>query len=236
MVLKLKDLSQKIKMKILSILIVFTVLACQPKKTETVQQQTISKNKVENSAVSTDAKPNDSSFKNDEGVKTRIPKVATLKKSLTEENPFVEADASFQWDANQKLEKLLKHYGKNIPDYYGGAFINDKGNLVVNIKGNLVKGKEQVIKIIGSKNVLFDTKKYSYKELNSVMDYLNEYSRNPKNKPYSENMKTWELREIEGLIGMGLLDDSPEKIREFRKHVSDFPGIVFYHSKGITFD
>ena len=42
----------------------------------------------------------------------------------------IEADSDFQWDANQKLEKLLKYYGDNIPDYYGGGFINNKRNLV----------------------------------------------------------------------------------------------------------
>lgn len=135
-------------MKILSVLIALTVLACQPGKTVTAQKQTISDNKVENSVVPAEIKPKDSSFKNGEGLKARIPEKDTLKKALTAEKPFVEADASFQWDANQKLEKLLKHYGKNIPNYYSGAFINDKGNLVINIRGNLQKGKSEVIRLL----------------------------------------------------------------------------------------
>lgn len=222
-------------MKILSLLILFTVLACQPKKTETAQKQTISENKVENSLVSTDAKPNDSSFKNDEGVKARIPRVDTLKKFLTEENPFVEADASFQWDANQKLEKLLKHYGENIPDYYGGAFINDKGNLVINIRGNLQKGKSEFIKIIGAGNVLFQNKKYSYKELNDIMNFLNEFAQNPQNRDKMKNVPCWSLMELENYVEVCMIENTPEKQAEFRKNVLDSDAIRFRKSGPMVF-
>ena len=107
----------------------------------------------------------------------------------------IEANSDFQWDANQKLEKLLKHYGDNIPDYYGGGFINEKGNLVVNIKGELSKGKAQVIDVIGGENVLFQSKKYSHNELNAIMDYLNEFAQKPENKNYMDNLSAWSQME-----------------------------------------
>ena len=221
-------------MKILSILIAFTVLACQPKKTETTQQQAISEKKLENSAVSSNAKLKDSSFKNDEGVKARIPKVDTLKKSLTEENPFLEADASFQWDANQKLEKLLKHYGKNIPDYYGGAFINDKGHLVISIKGNLQDGKPKISKIIGTDNIIFQSSKHSLNELKRIMDVINKSFENPSKKPYTKNIMTAGSFENKGYVEIGLKDNSIEKQNEFRKHIIDSPLLKFVKSGPIV--
>ena len=52
----------------------------------------------------------------------------TAKQKLPEEikQNSVEADADFQWEANEKLSKLLKHYGENLPDYFGGGFIDEK--------------------------------------------------------------------------------------------------------------
>lgn len=222
-------------MKILSLLILFTVLACQPKKTETAQQQTVSGTQEQISSVSADTQPKDSSFKNGEGLKARIPETDTLKKALTEEKPFAEADASFQWEANQKLEKLLKHYGKNIPDYYGGAFINDKGNLVINIRGNLQKGKSEVIKIIGAGNVLFQNKKYSYKELNDIMNFLNEFAQNPQNRDKMKNVPCWGLMELENYVEVCMLENTPEKQAEFRKNVLDSDAVRFRKSGPMVF-
>lgn len=222
-------------MKILSVLTALTVLACQPGKTETAQKQTISENKVENSVVPTEIKPKDSSFKNGEGLKARIPEKDTLKKALTAENPFVEADASFQWDANQKLEKLLKHYGNNIPNYYSGAFINDKGNLVINIRENLQKGKSEVIKIIGARNVLFQNKTYSYKELNDIMNFLNEFAQNPQNRDKMKNVPCWSLMELENYVEVCMLENTPEKQAEFRKNVLDSDAIRFRKSGPMVF-
>lgn len=195
------------------------IISCHQKTKETEEAKT----DVPEIVKETDTKTESSEPKTD---------TLTPKKNET----FVEADADFQQDANLKLEKLLKKFGSHFPDYYGGAFINDQGNLVINIKGNLAKGKTEVIKIIGSENVLFEARKYSHKELSDIMNYLNDFSRNPKNKPYSQNMKSWELHDMEGIIGVGLSDNSAEKIQEFRKHVTDFPGIIFYHSEGIKND
>ena len=144
-----------------------------------------------------------------------------------------EADAAFQWEANQKLEKLLKHFGKNIPGYYGGAFINDSGDLEINLFGDTAKGKREIIKIIGSENVHFNTQKYSYNELNKLMTFLNDFAQNPANKKYAENMSFWGVMEKEGYVQMGLLDNSPEKIKEFKAHIHNSPAIKFVKSSGI---
>lgn len=220
-------------MKLLSLFIACTVLACQPR--QTAQQQTVSETQEQRSSVSADIQPKDSSFRNSEGIKIRIPETDTLKKALTEEKPFAEADAGFQWEANQKLEKLLKHYGKNIPDYYSGAFINDKGNLVINISGNLQKGRSEVIKIIGAGNVLFQNKKYSYKELNDIMNFLNEFAQNPQNRDKLKNVPCWSLMELENYVEVCMLENTPEKQAEFRKNVLDSDAVRFRKSGPMVF-
>ena len=131
------------------------------------------------------------------------------------------------------MEKLLKHFGKNIPGYYGGAFINDSGDLEINLFGDTAKGKREIIKIIGSENVHFNTQKYSYNELNKLMTFLNDFAQNPANKKYAKNMSFWALMEKEGYIQMGLLDNSPEKIKEFKAHIHNSPAIKFVKSSGI---
>lgn len=215
-------------MKRLSAILLFTILACQPKTKVVTEQQTTYENKTEK--FNTPDTLKSIAFKNDEGVKDEILKVDSLKRDLTKERPFVEADASFQWDANQKLEKLLKHFGKHIPDYYGGAFINDNGNLVINIKGNLKEGKSKISKIIGVRNIIFQSAKHSLSELNRIMDIINKSFDTPVKKQYTKNIMSASSYEDKGYVEVGLKDNSPEKQKEFREHIVDSPLLRFVES------
>lgn len=173
--------------------------------------------------------------KNNSEVSHSEPKTSVVAKNDTINKPdFKEADAEFQRDANEKLDKLLKFFGENAPDYYGGAFINEKGNLVINIKGDLNAGKDKISKIIGSENVVFQNKKYSQAELTKMMDFLNAFAQNPANKKYTQNLMSWGLNEYDNRIDVGMKDTSPEKIKEFREHVTDFPAIKFFKSCGFV--
>ena len=217
-------------MKLLGIVIALTLLACLPKQKVTNEQKTVSEGTAEKSNAIEPLK--DTVFKNSEGQKSTIPKpkVDTLKKSPASEKPLEEADASFQWDANRKLEKLLNHFGKNMPDYYGGAFINDKGNLVININGNLEEGKSKISTIIGTENILFQPAKHSLNELNRVMEVINKSFENPALKEYTKNIMTAASLEDKGYVEVGLKDNSPEKQKEFRKHIIDSPFLKFVKS------
>lgn len=157
-----------------------------------------------------------------------------LQKETPEKPEFKEADAEFQRDANDKLDKLLQSFGEKTPDYYGGAFINEKGNLVINIKGDLISGKEKITKIIGSDNIIFQNKHYSLTELSKVMNLINSFAQNPANKKYTQNLMNWSLNETENCIDVGMKDISPEKIKEFREHVTDFSAVKFYKSGGLV--
>ena len=123
-------------MKNISIIILIFVLNCQQKKSAEIKNQNhiVERDTVQN----VESNPVSESLAKD-----------TAKQKLPEEikQNSVEADADFQWEANEKLSKLLKHYGENLPDYFGGGFIDEKGNLVINIKGNwkMVNEKSRIL-------------------------------------------------------------------------------------------
>ena len=171
-------------MKNLSIIILVFVLSCQQKKSTEIKSQ--------NHIVERDTIQN---VENNSISKSLT--MDTAKQKLPEEikQNSVEADADFQWEANEKLSKLLKHYGENLPDYFGGGFIDEKGNLVINIKGKLENGKGKVTNIIGSDNIRFKSTKYSSKELNDIMEYLNNFAQKPENKKTIINLSGWSLME-----------------------------------------
>lgn len=140
-------------MKNISIIILIFVLSCQQKKSTEIKSQNHiverdTVQNVENNPVSKSLEKH------------------TAKQKLPEEikQNSVEADADFQWEANEKLSKLLKHYGENLPDYFGGGFIDEKGNLVINIKGNwkMVNEKSRILLAV----IIFDLRVQSIRAKN----------------------------------------------------------------------
>lgn len=151
----------------------------------------------------------------------------TIEQKLPEQRKqnSVDADADFQQGANEKLTKLLKHYGENIPDYFGGGFIDDKGNLVINIKGNLKNGRIKVSNIISSENVRFLNTKYSNKELIDIMDYLNEFAQKPENKKYFNNISA--VSQMESYIEVCFKKMYENSEADFKKFILDSKAIHF---------
>ena len=195
------------------VLLVF-VLSCQQKKSTEIKSQ--------NHTLEIDTLQ---SVENSPVMKSLT--LDTVKQKLHEEikQNSVEADADFQWEANEKLSKLLKHYGENMPDYFGGGFIDEKGNLVINIKGKLENGKGKVTNIIGSDNIRFKSTKYSSKELNDIMDYLNNFAQKPENKKIIINLSGWSQMENYIEVCFKKMDKNSEA--DFRKYVLDSEAIRF---------
>lgn len=173
------------------------------------------------------------SVKNSQGSKSH--KVDSIINKVPEQTKpsFVEADADFQQEANEKLTKLLKHYGENMPDYFGGGSIDDKGNLVINIKGNLKNGKIKITNIIGSENVIFQKTKYSNKELIAIMDYLNDFAQKPENKEYTANLSAWS--QMENYIEVCFVKMNKNSESDFRKYILDSEAIRFKECGRIQF-
>jgi len=112
-----------------------------------------------------------------------------------------------------------------LPDYFGGGFIDEKGNLVVNIKGKLENGKRKITNIIGSDNIRFKSTKYSSKELNDIMDYLNHFAQKSENKKTITNLSGWSLMANYIEVCFKKMDKNSEV--DFRKYILDSEAIRF---------
>ena len=201
-------------MKNISIIILIFVLNCQQKKSTEIKSQ--------NHIVERDTVQN---VENNPVSKSLAKDTAKQKLPVKIKQNSVEADSDFQRVANEKLSKLLKIYGENLPDYFGGGFIDEKGNLVINIKGKLENGKEKVTNIIGSNNIRFKSTKYSSKELNDIMEYLNNFAQKPENKKAIINLSGWSLMENYVEVCFKKMDKNSEA--DFRKHILDSEAIRF---------
>ena len=138
----------------------------------------------------------------------------------------VEADASHQQHANNKLDSLLNSE-EDISDYYAGSYIDADGNLIINIKGDLDEGKAKIISIIGDEQVQFRKKQFSHKELSDIMTYLNEFAEKPENSKYIENLSSWALMERENHVEVCMIEMNEKAKEDFKNHILDSDAIVF---------
>lgn len=85
-------------------------------------------------------------------------------------------DAPVQAGA-EDYQKLMDHFNGTLPDWYGGAYIDDDNNLMVQLvedKDPADKSLElQVLDWTGSDSVMFSSCKYSLNQLKELMDRLN---------------------------------------------------------------
>lgn len=82
---------------------------------------------------------------------------------------------------------------------------------------------------------MFQNKIYSYKELNDIMNFLNEFAQNPQNRDKMKNVPCWGLMELENYVEVCMLENTPEKQAEFRKNVLDSDAIRFRKSGPMVF-
>lgn len=77
----------------------------------------------------------------------------------------------------EDYQKLMDHFNGTLPDWYGGAYLNDSGWLVVQLVEDKDPGDKslelQVLDWTGSDNVMFSSCKYSLNQLKELMEKLN---------------------------------------------------------------
>lgn len=162
--------------------------------------------------------------------------------AITLAEGVTEADASHQWEANEKLTTLIASFGTtenrfkekipDYPDYYGGAYVTPEGKAVVLIKGDAETGKSNVLALTGSGGIEFGSADYSFAELTGIMDRLNEFAINKENPAAQKNFNIFSLMDQQNRVVVELNEYSEAKIDEFKKLVLDDPAITFVQSKG----
>lgn len=158
------------------------------------------------------------------------------------EQPGIEADASHQWEANEKLTRLIESFGttKNrfqedvplYPDYYGGAYITEQGSLTILLHGDQEKGKQAVHAVIGSDNMEFKPAEHSYGYLTTVMDELNEFALSKKDPSSLEFLTGFALMDATNEVEVQVIGLNNQKIAMLQKSVFNKAGIKFKESTG----
>ena len=149
---------------------------------------------------------------------------------IPEFNPEEEAGMDEQIEANEILTEISEpktSKSKSLYDeYYGGGFMDKHGNLTIMVKGDTAMGKKIVDPKKNNGKIKFVKCKYSLAELNALMDYLNEYSKD-NNDAESMNMSAWGISEEDNVLEMYLYDTSSSAIKKFKEKISNSPAIKF---------
>ena len=134
---------------------------------------------------------------------------------------YDELMASFATTYSNSGEKIY-------PDYYGGSYINDAGQLIVYVTDNV----QRPAVLSDNANVVYEPCTYSYNELLSVMDTLNNYKFSRSNDAIASNFNEFGLYDSENRIIVKLDDLSEESIKEFKENVCDSAVIKFEQGCG----
>lgn len=143
-------------------------------------------------------------------------------------------EISVQESAAAAYDELMTSFSstysneKIYPDYYGGSYINDNGKLVVYVTN---EGSQPTI-LQSNEDVIYEPCTYSYNELLSVMDELNEYKFNQSDTAIANGFNEFGLYDSENSIIVKLDDLSEQSIKEFKENVSDSEAIKFEQGIG----
>lgn len=114
-----------------------------------------------------------------------------------------------------------------FPDFYGGAWLTSDGKLVVLLKGDLAEGQRVITEAVENDEVLvFNPCQYSYMELDTLMDRLNEKMRQAPSAIF-QNVCTYGLFEKENNIQIELENCEETDIEAFEQYFFTHPAFVF---------
>lgn len=145
-----------------------------------------------------------------------------------------EVAADFQEAANNANEEILSRISKKTrnsdspdkyPDYYGGSFVGKDGSLTVYVKGDSATAARKIKAVNNSKVVKFKKARYSYKDLEKIMDYI-EYNLPKASRSITQNVSGYALSDLDNRVEIYLIDCSKEKIAEF-KTFYNHPALIF---------
>lgn len=120
----------------------------------------------------------------------------------------------------------------DYPEYFGGSFTNDEGNFIIYVTQDSIKYREKLSQLLGTNDINIQMCNYSYKNLNEIMDYLDNYKLDGVKSEVSNNMVGWGLYARENCIKIELKDYSDARIQEFKDNIMDSPAITFEKYKG----
>ncbi|MDR1801000.1 MAG: hypothetical protein LBQ95_04095 [Lachnospiraceae bacterium] len=120
----------------------------------------------------------------------------------------------------------------NYPEYFGGAYINEKGDFVVKIESSFYdkqrSGIEREIEIsVKSKNFITETATYSFEYLTTTLETLSEYLINNPESEITKNVSGAMIVDDKNIILIELYDASQVNVDKVKS--------LFKESSSITF-
>jgi len=153
-----------------------------------------------------------------------------------------EVDASHQWEANEKLTKLLASFGSErvmenherpkYPEHYGGGYITEQGGLVVYVHGDFEKGKKAIASVIGEDNIKFKETKYSYPYLISLMDDFYAFVMKREDPGITEILSGFSLMDMTNDVEVQVVGLDERKLEILKRSIFNRPGVRFERSEG----
>ena len=122
------------------------------------------------------------------------------------------------------------------PEYYGGAFVDEKGELNIYIKGNKAQKNvaySDIGRVIRQDDYNALDAKYSQKELKHAIRLVVDFWSQPENKDTAVVFPSYYLDERNNRLVVQLLDTRDSLIELFQKSVLDSSMIVFEKSLGL---
>ncbi|MDD2243065.1 MAG: hypothetical protein PHY69_04085 [Dysgonamonadaceae bacterium] len=146
--------------------------------------------------------------------------------------------------ADSLNEMLLNFFDKDqriefFPDYYGGSYIDDKGNLVVLVTKDSDINKSDIAQIIKNENFTVLTVNYSYKKISSVMDSIDAFISNysiPNNHIVLQYFTGAYIDVMQNCVVMQFSILMPELIYSFKKNVTDSSVVKFRKNENTFFN
>lgn len=159
----------------------------------------------------------------------------TLK--LTEETFYETKSFKKNSSAGEQYQKVMSHFrrdkGKLVyPAYYGGSYINEDNEYVIMLKGDVNQYKGTIFNILGNKDVILKSCKFSYRHLTAMMDKLNDIMQSKSFRNYTN----YYIDETRNCIMMGLRPFDKKHINEFQQMVTNDPCIEFEEGDEIVLE
>ena len=141
-----------------------------------------------------------------------------------------------------QYEKLMDSFEETetgeliYPNYYGGSYIDDDGGFVVCVVAANAEEKKYASKsieeTINASDFKIENVKYSYNELEEMMEFLNKYKQITRDSEIAKSWSGYFLSDSDNAVFVELDDVSDEQISLFRKEVTASPMIRFINSGG----
>lgn len=141
-----------------------------------------------------------------------------MRQSIVQTNPAIDPDT------------IERYY----PDYYGGSYLNDKGQLVILVTDDTEEIKQKICSFAGSDDIIFEPARFSYAQLEKIQsDVMQQKSRlsaqsnNPALRRLAEDIVACHLNDRYNHITVDIKHLNDEKVQLFKQAISDSEALVF---------